>query len=381
MGTVLIVQRRLTHYRVPFFIALRSELTKRGCALLLAYGNSTVEELSKHDNGELSWATKLPTRYFVGERFCWQPFRHLLAEVDLAVVDQENKLLFNHWLIFVPRRFKLGFWGHGANLQSANPLGFKERFKKWTTRRVDWWFAYTQTSADLVQATGFPANRITVLNNSIDTSEMQLHRQAVTAEEIRALRQTLGFALGQVGIFVGSLHEDKRLNFLFTSAKAIRDKVPDFSLLIMGDGPERDKVKAWCAEHSWARWVGARFGKEKVTYLAVAQLMLNPGLVGLGILDSFVCGVPMLTTDCGLHSPEIVYLENGVNGIMTENNLIAYVESCVRLLRDPVSLANLRTGCCHSASEYTVENMAQRFADGVEGALTKERHDFKRSVR
>lgn len=356
-------------------------MATRGLTLMLAYGAPTSEELSKLDSGELSWATRLPTRYFGGNRFCWQPFSHLLAEVDLAVIDQENKLLFNHLLMILPRRFKLVFWGHGANLQSGRPLGFKERFKQWTTHRVDWWLAYTQISANLVEATGFPANRITVLNNAIDTSEMQLQRQAVTTDEMNALRHSLGFRSSHIGIFVGSLHHDKRLDFLFAAAQAIRDKVPDFSLLIMGEGPERDKVKAFCSEHIWARWVGARFGQEKVAYLALTHLMLNPGLVGLGILDSFVCGVPMLTTDCGLHSPEIVYLKNGVNGLMTENNLKAYVESCVRLLLDPTSLANLQAGCNDSASKYTVANMARQFVDGVEGALTKERHDSKRSVR
>ena len=97
--------------------------------------------------------------------------------------------------------------------------------------------------------------------------------------------------------------------------------------------------------------------------------MLNPGLVGLGILDAFVCGVPMLSTDCGIHSPEIAYLENGVNGVMTADDLSAYVWASVNLLRDTQALGALRTGCVASAQEYTVENMARRFADGVTGCL------------
>jgi glycosyltransferase involved in cell wall biosynthesis len=101
----------------------------------------------------------------------------------------------------------------------------------------------------------------------------------------------------------------------------------------------------------------------------VAQLMLNPGLVGLGILDSFACGVPMLTTDCGIHSPEIAYLNNGRNGIMTANDLDDYAAAAVRLLRDPDALRTLRTGCEASALEYTVQNMTAHFADGIERCL------------
>lgn len=134
-------------------------------------------------------------------------------------------------------------------------------------------------------------------------------------------------------------------------------------------------MQAWCEVHPWARWVGARFGREKVAYISIAQLFLNPGLVGLGILDSFVCGVPMVTTDCGIHSPEIAYLENGINGMMTTNNQSAYVESCVRLLHDAHLGETLREGCAASAREYTVENMARRFADGIERCLNAPRHD------
>lgn len=366
MKRIVIIQRRLTHYRVPLFTALREALAERDAQLELLAGRGTPAEEKKNDAGELPWARTIPTHYLAGGRLCWQPVQRHLTGADLVVVTQENKLIQNHLLMLAPRRFKLAFWGHGANLQSDNPNGFKERFKRWTTNRADWWFAYTQMSAGLVAAAGFPGSRITVLNNAVDTSELQRQRQTVTPEETQALRESLGFGAGPVGVFVGSLYADKRLDFLFAAATAIRREVPDFHLLIVGEGPERDKVQAWCAANPWARWVGARFDREKAAYVSVAQVMLNPGLVGLGILDSFVCGVPMLTTDCGIHSPEIAYLENGTNGAMTADDLNAYVEASVRLLRDAQAMDALRAGCAASAQEYTVGNMARRFADGIE---------------
>lgn len=366
---VVVVQRRLTHYRVSLFETLREVLAERNIRLELLVGQGTQAEEKKRDAGDLSWAKPIPTRYLAGERLCWQPMQHHLGEASLVIVTQENKLVQNHLLLLAPRRFKLAFWGHGANLQSDTPNGLKERFKRWTTNRVDWWFAYTQMSADLVTMAGFPDSRITVLNNAVDTSELQRQRHSITPEETHALRESLGFGAGPVAVYVGSLYADKRLDFLFSAAEAIRREVPDFHFLIVGEGPERDKVQTWCAAHPWARWVGSRFGKEKVAYISVAQVMLNPGLVGLGILDAFVCGVPMLTTDCGIHSPEIAYLENGTNGVMTVNDLNAYVNASVRLLRDAKALGVLRAGCAASAAQYTVENMARHFAGGVTRCL------------
>lgn len=367
--TVVVTQLRLTHYRVAFFEDLRRELDARGIRLILLHGQPDPSEIGKRDEGNIEWAVRVKNRYWQVARkyLAWQPLPSELRSADLIVITQENRILSNY--LHILRRYiagsKVAFWGHGANLQSQDCNGIKERFKRWTTNHVDWWFAYTQMSAELVAASGFPVRRITVLNNAVDTSDLQRQRQTVTPEDTQALREYLGFGGGPVGVFVGSLYADKRLDFLFASAEAIRRDVPDFHLLIMGDGQERDKVQAWCATHPWARWVGARFGREKAAYVSVAQVMLNPGLVGLGILDAFVCGVPMLTTDCGIHSPEIAYLNNGHNGVMTENDLESYVDACVRLLRDPDALSRLRTGCAASVTEYTVENMARRFAEGV----------------
>ena len=371
--TVVVIQRRLTHYRVSFFEELRRVLKLHGVELVLVYGQPDSIEKSKHDEGHIEWAIQVVNRYWkIGNKYLvFQPYPPELKKVDLVVLTQENSIISNH--LHLLRRVifgtKVAFWGHGANLQSKNPNGLKERFKRWTTTQVDWWFAYTQMSADLVGAAKFSLSRVTVLNNAVDTTDLQHQRQTIAPEETYALQESLGFGAGSVGVFVGSLYADKRLDFLFAAADAIRHEVPLFNLLIVGDGNERDKVKDWCINRPWARWVGSRLGREKAAYISMAQIMLNPGLVGLGILDSFVCEVPMLTTACSLHSPEIAYLENEVNGVMTADDLNTYVASCIDLLHHPEKLKVLRIGCRASAKEYTVENMAHRFADGVMEAL------------
>ena len=366
---VVIIQRRMTHYRIPLFELMRDELNNAGIELTVVFGDPTPQEQKKMDSGTLSWGVYVPCTYFLNGHICWQNAHALLHGADLVVVPQENKMLLNHLLLLKPRRFKLAFWGHGANLQSDRPNGFKEHFKRWTTKQVDWWFAYTQMSADLVTVAGFPDHRVTLLNNAADASELHRQRQSNTSKETYALRKSLGFETGPVGVYVGSLYPDKRLDFLFAAAEAIHREVPDFHLLILGEGPERDKVQAWCAAHPWASWVGARCGSEKAAYMSLAQVMLNPGALGLGVMDSFVCQAPVITTDCGNHGPEISYLKHGVNGLMTEDELNAYVKASVGLLKNAQETAGLQAGCAASAKEYTVENMASNFSEGIKRCL------------
>lgn len=366
---VVIIQRRLTHYRLPLFVALKNLLADRGIRLKLLVGQGTSEEEKKRDGGELEWAIKMPTRYFLNGKLCWQPVGEHLDDAHLVIVTHENKLLQNHLLMLKPRRFQMAFWGHGANLQSKNTRGVKERFKRWTSKRVDWWFPYTELSADVVARCGFPRERMSVLNNSVDTSEIRAQRQSISDGEIQALRESMGLSDAPVGIFVGSLYADKRLDFLFDAATAIHREISEFRLLIVGQGPQAEQVRTWCSANPWCSWVGAKYGREKVTYLATAKIMLNPGLVGLGILDAFCCTVPLFTTDCGIHAPEIAYLKNQINGVVTPDSIAEFADACVGVLQDATKLARLRAGCRESSQLFTIENMACRFADGITAAL------------
>jgi len=368
--TVTIVQRRLPHYRVPLFERMHASLAAADIRLRLLHGEGTRSEASKKDGGSLSWAEPLATRYLANGRICWQPFMSRAAGSDLVIVTQENKLVNNLFALANPWRPEaLAFWGHGRNMQAQRPTGLLERFKRWTTGRVDWWFAYTEMSSAFVHEDGFPTERITVLNNSIDTGEL---RRAIVEARLtprEALRAKLGLDQGPLAVFLGSLYPDKRLSFLVDAARAIHAQMPGFVLAIAGDGPDRALIEQAAQTSSFIRYLGSVRGARKAELLACADLILNPGLVGLGILDAFVAGAPLLTTDCRLHSPEVAYLENGRNGLMTADSLPDYVQATLAVLRDPAELQRLQAGALAAGQHYSIERMSERFCDGIVACL------------
>ena len=369
--TVVIVQRRLVDYRISLFNDLRKILAHDNIELRLLYGDATKSEHSKRDGGNIEWAEKLETHYFLGNRFCWQPFFGKVKGVDLVIVTQENKLLANLWPLFGWRNYKLAFWGHGKNMQSTNDLWgkLKESVKFITTNRVNWWFVYTGISQQQVSKLGFPINKITNLENSIDTSRLKHLCDTVTKEQIQSIRDELKLGSGPVGLYVGALYKDKRLEFLLRASEIIVKKIPDFRLVIIGNGPQRPLINDAQAHFPWLHYVGRQVEDNKAKYLKLASVILNPGLVGLGILDGFAAGIPMVTTDCGLHSPEIDYLLQGENGFITENTLEDYVNTVENILTDNTLASRLREGCLKSANYYTIENMAENFRVGILKAL------------
>ncbi|PWQ85264.1 glycosyl transferase group 1 [Stenotrophomonas maltophilia] len=360
---VLIVQRRMTHYRVPFFNALRDHLSSFGISLNVVFGDPTTAEKRKNDSGRLPWAQHSKCIYFFGDRLCWQPFLSQARKSDLVIVTHENKMLFNLLAQYGLPEKRVALWGHGANLQGSSGT-IREAFKRRTADRADWWFGYTEMSLPLILASGFPADRVTIVENSIDT--LALAREFAEATGKTSTRPARKLPLGA---YIGSLYQEKRIDFLLQAAERVKSRVPDFCMVIAGAGPEQQKVEQFSSANPWLSYVGTIDTKEKATLLARSRVLLNPGLVGLGILDSFVCRTPLVTTDCGLHSPEISYLRNGHNGVMTADNLDGFADEVVRLISDQEHHRRLVDGCIESSSRYTIQNMAERFSNGIKACL------------
>nr|WP_315224432.1 glycosyltransferase family 4 protein [uncultured Albidiferax sp.] len=361
---VVVVQRRMTHYRVAFFEELRSQLQGKGIELTVAYGQGTTAEEKKDDSADIAWGVKLKTKYYLNGRICFQPLKEIVKNADLLVLTLENKLICNIWHQFFKKNYKIILWGHGANLQ-GDFGSYREKFKKILVRKADWWFVYTAMGIPIIKNAGYPENRVKVLNNSIDTESMQRMMAVACALQSRVIKEQIEIFGNNVAIYVGSLYEEKRIEFMLEAAVKIREKISDFELIVVGAGSHIGVVKNYCVKYKWIKYLGAKKNQEKINLISLAKVMLNPGAVGLGVLDSFVCQVPLATTDCGLHGPEIVYLENHVNGLMSKNSLPEYVSCVVDLLKDDAALARLRNGCAEGAKKYTVKNMATNFIDGL----------------
>jgi glycosyltransferase involved in cell wall biosynthesis len=383
---VVIVQRRLPEYRVPLFDRLKSELALDQVRLSVLHGHPTAVEQSRRDEGVLPWAVPVATKYLTvgGVQLVRQQLpRAILNGADLVVLPHESGSLFNYDLLArraIGSKFRIAFWGHGPKGGESA----RERFKRWTAPGVDWWFAYTQLSVERVVATGFPADRVTCLENAIDTASLRCWAASISPEETALLRSELGIRGDHVAVALGSLAAEKRLPFLLATADALRRRIPDFELVLIGDGPERPKADEAARGRPWLHVAGVRHDREKARYCALGAVNLNPGMVGLGIVDSFALGLPIITTRISYHSPEIAYLRPDVNGLLTDDDPEAFASAAERALLDARLRETLVAGCSHAAERYTLENMAERFASGIRSALgddERSTHANRRSRR
>jgi glycosyltransferase involved in cell wall biosynthesis len=375
MTRVVIVQRRLVHYRVALFERLRQALAERGLHLDLVVGRPGAEDAVRQDGASLAWATEVKVHRWrlMGQELIWQPLPRPLRDCALLVVTQENKIGSNYWLQLTRRlrSRRLAFWGHGRNFQADAQQGWSERWKRFCLPHVDWWFAYTESSRRAVLEAGFAAERITVLNNAIDAEGFRRDCAAVSSADLADLRRQLAIGeRAQVAIHCGSLYGDKRIDEMVAAGDQLARRLPDFHLLVLGAGPEAARIEAAAASRPWLHFLGMKKGVEKARAFLLAQVLLNPGAVGLHVVDSFVSGCPIVTWQSSRHGPEIGYLQDGVNAVVVvDDGLPAYVSAVAHLFETPPALERLGRQCREDSRIYSLDAMVANFADGIQRAL------------
>jgi L-malate glycosyltransferase len=373
MKTVLIIQAQMKQYRAPFFAKLYERLRGEGIALTVAYSAPAGLEAEKRDSCELpaEYGLKVRKHCLWRAGLMYQPLLQKALRSDLVIVEQANRYVLNHLLLPLSRAGvkRVAFWGHGMNPQQEQN-SFSEWYRRKTLTWVSWWFAYTKGTASYLESQGFPVSRISAVQNSVDTREIQEHVNKSAPDDRTARRAQLDIpGVEPTGIFCGALDKSKDLPFLLNSCEIIKSAIPGFQLILVGAGREQLTIQRQIEGRPWVHWVGPQFGSSKAEFLSMADVCLLPCAVGLAILDAFAAGLPLFTTRHSSHGPEIEYLEEGVNGLMTAHRTDSYAKAVISVFEKKDSLLKLRDGAKKSAEKYSIENMTRNFAEGIQSCL------------
>jgi glycosyltransferase involved in cell wall biosynthesis len=369
---VLIVEEYIPEYRRRFFEMLAEALAPKSIRLGVAVG--TPGRAVTLDEGVLALGIvrAVPARSIsiAGRRLTFRRLSELAADSDLIIVDQALRHLENYLLLLRQRRGpRVALWGHGKRL--VKPATRLERLvERRITKSGHWFFAYTQRGADHVAASSFPRDRITVVQNTFDVGHLASLRDGISAAEQQLVRDELDLPEQNVCLYVGALSTPKRIGFLLEACSIVAERIPDFALVVAGDGPERPLVEGSLSFYPWLRYVGRALGREKARLGAVSGVLLMPGAVGLVAIDSFALRTPIITTLWPYHGPEVDYLEDGVNARFSGNNVPEFADTVEQVLRAP---DELKAACASARARYSLDNMVTNFADGVAAALNAPR--------
>jgi glycosyltransferase involved in cell wall biosynthesis len=356
---IAIVQRFITNYRVSFFNLLYDLLIKDNIELTIFAGKGHKSDKFKDGLEGIKCGERVKNYRFFGKSIYWQNIYKPLDKYDLVIVEQANSALLNYFLFFkrfyISSKPKLAFWGHGKTL-TKNNSSISNRIKKSLANKSDYWFGYTKKTKDVLREFGVKSDKISIINNSI---EMDI----INIEERLKIRNNKKI------VFCSRLYKDKKIPFIIDSCKIVKKTVTDLELVIIGDGPDYNQIKELTNKYDWIKMTGALFGNDKREILKNSQAMVQPSSLGLSILDAFENGLPLITSTFNNHGPEIAYLEDKINGLQTKPNIDDFANAIIYILKNPLILDKMSKAAIKTAEKYTIEKMAQNFANGVKEAI------------
>lgn len=367
-------QPALAKYRVPVFreLASRPEIDLR---LIYAErpGIPNVEPA-----GFKAEFVPMSSRRVLGRTLLWHP-----PQLDEATRERSDVLSLSwdlHYASLVPallkaRRQGVGtiLWGHGV---SKNEAGWRARLRQRVGHLADVLLFYTHVAADAYIAAGFDPSRVFVALNTIDQAPIQEARSQWAGREsaIESFRREQQLGSSPVVLFVARLEEPRRVELLLRAQSKLAATVPDLVVAIVGKGPDEPRLRGIAEELGIAdrvRFLGAIYDEKLLApWFAVSSLFCFPSCIGLSILHAMGYGLPVITGDqVELHGPEIVALEDGVNGLFfREGDDEDLTSKLARLLGDPARLARMSSAAHATATQrFSLANMI----DGYVAATVK----------
>lgn len=372
MKRLLIVQPYIPEYRVPLFRLMKHALEQQGIEMKIAAAVSAKNNAGRgdmSDESEIDFVLKTRIITFRGRDIIFRRLAPVITDYkpDFVIAEQVVKNIEIYPILLrrlLGSPLKLAFWGQGRSFSERQPA-WLAGMKQVLTKRGDWFFAYTKEGAETVIHHGFPSNEVTVLNNSTDTFSLRRDLEKITSREIIEFQHSLGLTPGVTGLFLGGIDQRKGIDFLLEATKFIQRKLPNFRLLVAGEGSESWKVRDFENAGGPVRFLGRVNGFKKALSLKCADALLVPEWIGLVALDSLVSGCPIITTSKPTHSPEFQYLTQDQNCLVSDWNVEAYAALVVETFAENKLLSKLAKNGIEESSHYSIENMADHFVGGI----------------
>jgi glycosyltransferase involved in cell wall biosynthesis len=217
-------------------------------------------------------------------------------------------------------------------------------------------------------------DHITCIPNGLDTSHLK------PAEDRRLLRRELHLPeTGPLVVSVGRLSDQKRVDWLLEAWKTVEEQIPNATLAVVGDGPERMALQLLVHRLGLKHVLFLGRQPSATRYFACADAGVITTLFEAqpyALLEAMSVGCPMVGTASDGVRDTIHHGDTGLCVSVGNPDLIA--TALLRLLHDPA----LREQIGRQAREYAVKHfdlkavMPQQFAV-VEKCLFRENNLLK----
>lgn len=226
--------------------------------------------------------------------------------------------------------------------------------------RTDWLIANSEAVAAFYEQVGYSRDRLSVIPNAVEPPP----RPDLTRER---LLESLGLpADAKLIAYVGRLAKQKRLSDLLWAVQVLRQADPRTHFLILGDGPDRDRLihnarQLECAEH--CHFLGHRPEAASLLHL-VDVFWLGSDFEGMSnsLMEAMACGRPCVVTNI---PPNRELITHGRDGYLVDvGDSAGFAQFTLKLFENPELAASLGDSARQKMSgSFGLEGMVERHAD------------------
>ncbi len=329
----------------------------------------------------ISYQGKIPTEPFHWKRSLkFYPtllFRILKGKYD-AVITESGLYLDLVPLLLGCRLTKrpIILW-NGGNIKDNAPKPTDPLINKlvyvivsFVHKRCDATIAYGKGSREFLIFLGVDPNKIFIATNTVDNFFFE-EIPEVSREKVEMLRKQLGLENRKVVLYAGSLELRKRLDILINAFERTNAALPETSLLILGDGPDKDRLVELCNTKGLTKdvkFVGKVGYYTVPLYYALSDVFVLPSQGGITVMEAMASGKPVIVSEeCNaLYSvPGIVRAEE--NGfIVKKGDFLAIEKHLNQLLTDESLSAKMGKRSKELArSLFSIDKMIRGFTEAI----------------
>jgi glycosyltransferase involved in cell wall biosynthesis len=242
---------------------------------------------------------------------------------------------------------------------------WKAGWQLWLDRRLiartDRLVGNSQSVVEFYRELGVPPEKLVCIPNGIavSASSVDVSDRAALLQELKL--PTDAFVAG----FVGRLARQKRVEDLIWAVETLRQIRTRLHLVIVGDGPERDRLEEFvrsvhCTDH--VRFTGHR--EDAARFLAAFDVFcLASSFEGMSnsLMEAMAAGLPVIASDIPANRELVVPDETGF--LVKLGDTVGFMQFLRRLIDEPGLGERLGTaGRERIRAEFSVQRMVDRYA-------------------
>lgn len=208
----------------------------------------------------------------------------------------------------------------------------------------------------------------------------RFYKENIDSKEVKNLQKSLKLAKNDfIILFVGRLAEEKNIEFLIDSAKKINEKYKDIKLLIVGDGPDKEKYEKLSKKLKMENniiFTGKVKWEDMPYYYHVSDIFATASKTetqGLTVIEAMASNVVPI---CMKDEAFLSMVTDELNGLFFKNQE-EYEEQIIRLYENREELSKLDKQARIQAEHYSSKNYADRVLEVYNRAI-KEKSEENR---